>query len=92
MKKYISVKTVSVITAVTLAVCALTGCGREVSDKDEQGRTIISIGNYPMKEGKSKETWDAKWQKFETDNEYDSAPIQKRPSKYIAHFPCRFTI
>ena len=68
MKKYISIKTVSVITAAALAVCALTGCGREASDKDEQGRTIISIGNYPTNEGKSKETWDAKWQKFETDN------------------------
>ncbi|MDO5311734.1 MAG: hypothetical protein Q4E94_07470 [Clostridia bacterium] len=68
MKKYISIKTVSLITAVALAVCALTGCGRETSDKDEQGRTILSIGNYPTQEGKSKETWDAKWQKFETDN------------------------
>lgn len=46
-------KLVSMLLATTLAASALTGCtgGNKTSDKDEQGRTVISVGNWPSKEG-----------------------------------------
>lgn len=76
--KNICLKAVSLVAAVTLSVSLFAGCGQKVSDKDEQGRTIVSIGNYPTQEGKSKETWDAKWQKFEADN----ADVKVEPDQW----------
>lgn len=46
-------KILSCIIAVSIAVVAITGCtpSNTVNDKDEQGRTVISVGNWPATEG-----------------------------------------
>lgn len=56
------------IMAAILSVSVFSACGEKATDKDEQGRTVISIGNYPSKEGETRDIWDAKWKKFEEDN------------------------
>ena len=43
-------KTISLIMSVVLLCCFLGGCGSDAT-KDEQGRTIVSVSNWPQKEG-----------------------------------------
>ena len=50
-----------------LAVSCFAGCGKG-SDKDEQGRTIIEVGGYPVKEGVAMDNFDAKIETFMKDN------------------------
>lgn len=72
MKKFFkninAVRIISIAAVIALSVGSFAGCGKKVSDKDEQGRTVITIGNYPTMEGDARDAWDAKWQKFEADN------------------------
>ena len=49
MKKVVRI--VSLVTVLTLIAGMFTGCGNKVNDKDEQGRTMISVGQWPTKEG-----------------------------------------
>ena len=58
----------AMFAAVTMITGALAGCGNMASDKDEQGRTVISIGSWPDKEGTEKETLDARKARFEEAN------------------------
>lgn len=68
-KKRIVFQILSFATAAVLTAGALTGCGTTKSDKDEQGRTVVRVGAYPSQEGTAKNDWDAKWAKFEQDNQ-----------------------
>lgn len=61
-------KLVSLLTAVTLMLGVAAGCGDKASDKDDQGRTIITAGGYPQSEGKNRDNWDAGVRKFEEEN------------------------
>lgn len=66
MKKY--TKIISLAIAATLTIGTFSACGKKAADTDDQGRTIINVGNYPTKEGQFKDNFDAKIAKFEADN------------------------
>ncbi len=66
-KKWI-MRTVAVVSVAALSFGMLTGCGKEANDKDEQGRTIISIGGWPSQEGKELDNANAKKVRFEEAN------------------------
>lgn len=101
-KKNICLKAVSVISAVSLCIGMTAGCGNKNADKDENGKTILSVGNYPTKEGASKDIWDDKWQRYEAENpdvkivpdtwEFDLKTFYakqaggKLPNLFISHF------
>lgn len=53
--------------ALTLSVSIFAGCGK-ASDKDDQGRTIISIAEWPTKEGKDLNNMLERKAKFEEAN------------------------
>lgn len=63
-------KVLSVLMATTLVVSALAGCsgGKTVSDKDEQGRTVISVGNWPSSESEYLTNITRQRTEFENDN------------------------
>ncbi len=60
------------IIALTLAACmtvSLAACGSSNSNsKDEQGRTVISVGNWPTKEGSSLDLITKQRTEFEEEN------------------------
>ena len=65
MKKVI--KIVCLVTVLTLLAGMFTGCGK-VNDKDDQGRTMISVGNWPAKEGADLTATLARKERFEQAN------------------------
>lgn len=64
-KKFI--KGLSLVLALTMLAGVCAGCGK-ASDKDEQGRTIISVGGWPAKEGDALDAQNAKKTRFEEAN------------------------
>ena len=59
----------AVIAAVTLTMALFSGCGKKaVNDKDEQGRTVISVGSWPTKKGKTLDDMNARKATFEAEN------------------------
>ncbi|MBP3361166.1 MAG: sugar ABC transporter substrate-binding protein [Clostridia bacterium] len=50
------------------SIAALCGCGQKTSDKDEQGRTVISVGGWPLSEGKSLDAMNQRKETFEKEN------------------------
>lgn len=69
MKKSLFKKITAAALAAALAATMLAGCGTDKSaQKDDQGRTIISIGAWPTKEGKDLDNINAKKERFEKDN------------------------
>jgi len=67
MKKNLT-KMVAVFVVVVMLATVIAGCSNQASDKDEQGRTVISIGNWPDKEGKSLDNAIARKEAFEKAN------------------------
>lgn len=63
MKKNLK-KMIALAMSVMLMVSCFSGCGKNQTDKDEQGRTIISVGGYPVAEGESKKNFDRGIKKF----------------------------
>lgn len=65
-------KRVERVVALTVALFVMAnvlgGCGKKVSDKDEQGRTIISVGSWPQKEGTALDRMNARKEAFEKAN------------------------
>lgn len=53
---------------VMLTAGALAGCGQKGGDKDEQGRTVISVGGWPQKEGENLDNYNQRKERFELDN------------------------
>lgn len=47
---------------------AFTSCGKKINDKDEQGRTIVSVGGYPTTEGAQRDNYDLRIKEFEEKN------------------------
>ena len=47
MKKNLFTKVTAFALSAAMSITLLSGCGNKVSDKDEQGRTVISIGAWP---------------------------------------------
>jgi len=68
MKNRKSVKIISLAMAAIMSMGLATGCSKTANDKDEQGRTIVSVGSWPQKEGKNLDSWNARKDKFEADN------------------------
>ena len=68
MSKNLFAKITAFALSAAMSVTLLSGCGNNVTDKDEQGRTIISVGGWPTKEGKEKENIEAKKARFEEAN------------------------
>lgn len=56
-------KTASFALAGILAVSCFAGCSKN-SDKDEQGRTIIEVANYPTADGPDKDSFDKNVDEF----------------------------
>ena len=68
MSKNLFAKITAFALSAVMSVTLLSGCGNKVTDKDEQGRTIISVGGWPTKEGKEKENIEARKARFEEAN------------------------
>lgn len=95
-------KTLSLVMAAMLMFGTLTACGKKTNDRDADGRIVISVGNYPTKEGTSRDTWDEKWKKFEENNPdikiepdtwtfdlktfYAKAAGNQLPNLFVTHF------
>jgi len=58
----------TMLLVVVMVVSMFAGCGSTANDKDEQGRTIISVGNWPNREGTSLDNYNKQKAKFELDN------------------------
>ena len=54
--------------AAAMAAGAVSGCSGSGGDKDAQGRTTISVGNWPSKEGTELDTFNARKAAFEENN------------------------
>ena len=64
LKKFLAV---AITGAMTLTV--LSACGNKNANvTDDKGRTIVSVGGWPTKEGKQKQNIEERKQKFEADN------------------------
>ena len=61
-------RTIALVMAVLLMVGMLVGCGAGGNDKNENGQTVISVGNWPVKEGLELDTMNARKARFEENN------------------------
>ena len=69
MKKKRLVKAVGLVTAAALSVSILGACGQKAAnDKDEQGRTILTVGLWPDREGTALTTIEERKTRVEKDN------------------------
>ena len=68
--KMISAKRLlALLTLSALTVSVLGACGKNsINDTDENGRTIISVGSWPSKDGAKKQNMEDRRQRFETEN------------------------
>lgn len=65
-KKWTKLTAVIMVAALSAATCC--SCEKKVNDKDEQGRTIVSVGNWPTKEGVNLDKVNARKERFEKAN------------------------
>lgn len=97
-------KIISMLMAASIAVIAMSGCApsNSVNDKDEQGRTFITVGNWPATEGdyltritKQKEEFEAANPEmaivpdtwvFDLQSFYSKAAGGQLPGLYYANF------
>lgn len=102
MKKKTILKSVALCIAAVMAVGAVSGCSNSGSDKDNQGRTIVSVGNWPSKEGTELDTFNARKATFEENNKdvviepdtwafelktfYAKAAGGQLPTVYLTHY------
>ena len=68
-------KLVSLLSAVALMAGCMAGCGNDAATTDDQGRTIVSVGGWPTKEGKGKENMEARKARFEEANKEDRKSV-----------------
>ena len=68
MKRMKMHKLSAVILSVALLAGMLGGCGGKDTSKDAQGRTVISVGGWPQKEGTNLDNYNARKERFEKDN------------------------
>lgn len=69
----------ALFAAVTMMTGVLAGCGDKAADKDDKGRTIISVGSWPAKEGSDKDAMEARKARFEEAN----SDIVVRPDNWM---------
>ena len=58
----------AVVLCLAMAVTVFVGCNKKVNDKDEQGRTVITVGDYPEEGTPARATWDEKLANFSAAN------------------------
>lgn len=63
-----SMKFVAILSAMILCVSCFAGCGNKAKDKNENGQTIFSVGQWPSQEGTDLDNWNARKAKFEEAN------------------------
>ena len=59
------------VLSLCIALCITTACsttGKVTNDKDEQGRTFITVGNWPSKEGTDLDNYTKYKERFEATN------------------------
>lgn len=61
-------KVVTAVLCVVMLVAMVSGCKKAADDKDEQGRTKISIGGYPSAEGEARDRFDENVKEYEKAN------------------------
>lgn len=61
-------KIIALILSFAAAVTMLSSCGQSASDKDEQGRTVLTVGSWPDKEGTELDNMVARKEAFEQAN------------------------
>ena len=62
------VKMIAMIAVLTLTASLFAGCGVGSKDKNENGQTVISVGNWPTKEGNALADREARKARFEESN------------------------
>ena len=62
-------KMVALMLALVLSLSMLAGCGADTSDKNENGQTVISVGDWPDKEGVALDTINLRKARFEEEIE-----------------------
>ena len=67
MKVYVR-RTVAVLTAAVLSAGIFAGCGRKTGDKTKDGRTLITVGNWPAQKGKELDRANEQKAEFEKAN------------------------
>lgn len=67
MKKNV-LKTITLVLCLAMIATVFAGCGSKVTDKNEQGQTVISVGSWPDKEGPSLDKQEARKARFEEAN------------------------
>ena len=68
MKKNVLKKVTAVVTATVLSATMLAGCGGKDASKDDQGRTVITVGNWPTTEGKQLDDMNKQKERYEAAN------------------------
>ena len=68
MKKSIVARGISLLLVFVLSLGALSGCGKKASDKDDEGRTVISVGSWPPKESEALTAMNERKDRFEKAN------------------------
>ena len=68
MKSVLTKKVIAAGLTLAMTVSFFSGCGNKVSDKDEQGRTMISVGAWPAPGQKDLETMNQRKADFEKAN------------------------
>ena len=61
-------KTISLALALTTACAAFSACGTKTNDKNADGQTMISISDWPEKDGALKDEAEDKKSRFSKDN------------------------
>ncbi|MBO5007481.1 MAG: extracellular solute-binding protein [Clostridia bacterium] len=64
-----SIKIVALVMSMLLVCGLFTGCNKKATDKDEEGRTVISVGSWPSAEGESLDKMNDRKDRFEKANE-----------------------
>ena len=67
IKKYLK-RLLSLTVATVMSVSFFTGCKNNASDKNEQGQTVISVGDWPDKQGTALDNMNARKARFEESN------------------------
>lgn len=67
-RKTLVTRLVSATVVAALSVTLFAGCANEANDKDEQGRTVISVGSWPTSAGDALDKINARKARFEEAN------------------------
>ena len=59
---------VSLVIVLVMALSIFTGCTSKTNDKNEQGQTVISVGDWPDKDGTALNNMNARKTRFEEAN------------------------